>query len=405
MPGLSGIVRRGGSVLAALGLLALPLALSAPTASAQTTDCRVSILSHRDTSTQPRIFPSWWWSLPGTRATSSAYTDLQSAVDAANSEDTLLIQGTCRGTTTISKDLTLTGITSVGLFGSEGTTNDDSATLNGNRQGTVLTTSGEPTVTINNLLITGGSGASGGGIFVNSGTVIVNSSLIRGNDANTGGGVFVNFGAFVVNSSRISGNVAVNGGGILNAGGTTILTNSIVNDNTATNFGGGIYNEFGITMTLNGTTNVSDNGAHVGGGIYLEEGPLTLNEGSSISDNRASGAGGGIFELFTTVTLNDRSSIRDNRAGTDGGGIDSRAGTVIMNETTSISSNHANNDGGGINIESDGGAVTMNQSSSIRYNRANDDGGGIFNDGGAGTLSNCIDGFNVFDNWPNNLAS
>src|SRR5262245_60072489 len=79
-------------------------------------------------------------------------SSLQSAVDAAAPGDTLIVKGKCIGTTTLTKSITIKGV-SDGAFGV--------ATLDGNGAGTTLTVPGAQTVVLEGLVVTGGSGDGG----------------------------------------------------------------------------------------------------------------------------------------------------------------------------------------------------------------------------------------------------
>ena len=188
-----------------------------------------------------------------------SYTSLQDAVTAAAPGDTLFVKGTCTGTTEISKNLTVTGQSNGGT---------KTATLNGGGQGSVLIID-DVTVTLNKLIITGGSNATQGG------------------------------------------------GGILNNNGTVTLNDVSITRNTAPNSsGGGIGNTGTGTVTLNGTSSISGNTAGFdGGGIanFANGGTVTLNGSSSITGNTAGIDGGGIDNNIGTVTLNDSSSITGNK--------------------------------------------------------------------------------------------
>src|SRR5262249_15573087 len=109
-----------------------------------------------------------------------SYGTLQEAVAAASAEDTLKVKGTCYGTTTITKNLTIVGQSNPG-FGP--------ATLNGAKSGSVLIVEEIATVAITGLTITGGSGSSvsicdncGGGIY-NNGSLTLTNSTVRDNTA------------------------------------------------------------------------------------------------------------------------------------------------------------------------------------------------------------------------------
>ena len=188
---------------------------------------------------------------------------------------------------------------------------------------------GDPTVQLNNLAITDGQWASGGGIN-SEGTLTLNYVVVCTNTV-TGGG-----------------------GGINNVGGTLTLNDSTVRGNTATNSnseGGGIDNDLGATTTLN-RSSVSGNSAGYGGGIDNNVGPalntLILNN-STVSGNSATTHGGGIRTLFTingphkVILLN--STIADNTADSDadgfgdGGGVYSDLGVSEVRNSI-IAGNH-----------------------------------------------------------------
>jgi hypothetical protein len=220
-------------------------------------------------------------------ALNASYRSLQPAQDAAAAGATLWVRGSCVGTTTLTKDLTLTGQQPPGFT---------SPTLDGAGQGSVLTITEGVTVTINTLTIRGGNAERGGGILNDGGT-------------NDGGPV-------TLNHSTVSDNTADRGGGIFNA-----------------DRGGSIFEAELGRVTLNGSSSVSGNDAPDGGGIFNEGGAVTLNDTSSISSNHAE-VGGGIRNN-RIVNLNNSSSISDNIAEFNGGGIfNDPGGTVNLNGGT-----------------------------------------------------------------------
>jgi hypothetical protein len=155
---------------------------------------------------------------------------LTAAIAAAMPGDLLAVIGTCTGTYTLDKNLTLTGI-SLNKF--------PVPTLDGNQLGTTLVVR-NVAVTLSNLTITGGAAMDtapdGGGIFNNFGTVRLDNSTVSGNTAvgttADGGGIFNNFGTARLDNSTVSGNAAgESGGGIFNNSGTVTLVESIVSGN------------------------------------------------------------------------------------------------------------------------------------------------------------------------------
>lgn len=123
------------------------------------------------------------------------------------------------------------------------------------------------TVTIQNLVLTGGNIAeSGGGVSISGGSLILSNGSISNNETTSGGGgVYVSSGAFTVNSGTISDNTAgtTGGGGVYVSSNTTLEMNGgTINDNTSTGKGGAI--NLNGTLTMTGGT-ISGNGSQ---GVY-----------------------------------------------------------------------------------------------------------------------------------------
>jgi hypothetical protein len=130
----------------------------------------------------------------------------------------------------------------------------------------------------------------------------------------------------------LGGNVPTGRGGGISNDGTLTLRDSIVRGNH-THVGGGIYNDFSGSVTLAGTSSVSENVVNgSGGGIFVGSGGgggnttnLTMSSSASVAGNRATGWGGGIYIVGTggRAALNDSSSVTGNTADTDdaGGGV------------------------------------------------------------------------------------
>jgi len=382
--------RKGLALSVALGLAAVPVVAFAPMAAAiPTPSCVVSINGG-----------------PATK-----YANLGAAVGVAASGNTLNVESTCTGDTTISKNLTITG------SGSGQTLQGGNSSLS---PGTVVTVSSGVSVTISKLDITGGYSAGNGGGINNAGSLTLSSDGIYANTAASGGGGIFNTGAVIQNPADTSGvsvthNKAANGGGVYNDGSTggidntatLTLTNASINGNTATGYGGGVYNDAGsaggaqdntATVTLRNTS-VNNNTAANGGGVY---------------NNGGSGAFSGWYapdQLVATVALNN-ASVNGNTATSNGGGIYNDGGsglnsgpnvvTVALNGT-SVNGNKAANGGGIYNDGGTGGfsqywgntpslagnTVTVTLSNSgVASNTASANGGGIYNDGGSDTYGN-----------------
>lgn len=219
------------------------------------------------------------------------------------------------------------------------------------------------TVTLENLVITGGTFIYKGSGVYNRGNLTIRNSIITDNRAfGTGGGIHNNAeGTLTVVNSEISDNDAVTldteidhpwdirgaggdpavfpgvngwGGGLYNAG-TATLTDTSVNGNRARQGGGGIYSigTLAITnVTVDGNRADHYTGFIVGdtqdfspGGGIANYGQLDAT-GGQISNNVAAEQGGGLFHAAVATATLTNVNITDNTAGVApsvgfGGGI------------------------------------------------------------------------------------
>lgn len=144
-------------------------------------------------------------------------SSLQAAIDAADPGDEILVEGVCRGSFTIDRDLT--------VVGREDPLGGKPVLRSERRPGGVVWVGAR--VTLKNLRVTGGVARGGGrwdggGIFVSKrGTLTLNDSVVSGNEATTAGGGIANSGRLILNgASVVVGNLAPKGygGGIANLG-------------------------------------------------------------------------------------------------------------------------------------------------------------------------------------------
>jgi hypothetical protein len=225
-------------------------------------------------------------------AVNCSTTKLQRAIDSASPGDTLVVSGTCSGSFTIGKNLSLKG--------------QGSAVLDGQKGGTTITVSSSgANVTLATLTVTGGS-----------------MSGIR------------NQGALTLNQVTVSRNSSPDDGGGLYKNGTIQLLGTTLSGNSATSTGGGLYNCCVSTSVPNviRDSKIVGNTALTGGGIENLLDSLTLWD-TTISGNMATGYyGGGISDNAGTTTLYN-SSVTGNTAKLDGGGVEVFSGTVPLNES------------------------------------------------------------------------
>ena len=230
----------------------------------------------------------------------------------------------------------------------QGTLNEDGSlatTIDALQAGIVFEiNSGETYETlIKDLVITGGTGFYGGGIFCD-GLSTMSSATIDGcrisdNTGGFGGGIFASADC-VINDCTIENNLAIaSGGGIYCVSSQNTITDCTVEGNEATSEGGGIYSfGFGELLisgcTITGNT-CQDDGAGGGAGIRGYLGDTTIID-CTISDNTATSVGGGIMTSSTTITSG--CTISDNTGGL-GGGLYSVSTHLITISSTVVCGN------------------------------------------------------------------
>jgi uncharacterized repeat protein (TIGR01451 family) len=313
------------------------------------------------------------------------------------------------------------------------------ATLDARKQGRVLYVTGDVSVTVEGLRITGGdaaglggspSGDSGGGVLVTSATVTLSGDQVFSNVATYGGGMCVyKSDLATLSGDHVFSNVATFGGGMyLYESDLATLIGNTIRDNKGWTHAGGLYLRDSHTATLIANT-ISDNEAnhtgagskHYGGAYFVGSNDATLI-GNTISGNWAAntcggvcfsgcddgalvgnwvlsnstraGAGGGLHFHNTSVSL-ENNTIISNRAAISqralgsGGGLFIDASSTVTLTTNTISSNEAMY-GGGLYLIAGEAALIHN---TISDNRAISDtsrpgvGGGIWLNRGSPVFS------------------
>ncbi|MGA8117505.1 MAG: hypothetical protein WCA46_28030 [Actinocatenispora sp.] len=177
-------------------------------------------------------------------------------------------------------------------------------------------------LTLDRLVITGGSVEETGGGILNEGTLALNHTVVRGNHAAVFGGGIHNVGTLTMRGGAVRDNASVlDGGGVENwPTGTATIRHASITGNTSGNLGGGIDNFANSTLRLTDTV-VRGNRAVLGGGLDNFVGSTMILTRSVVSHNTASNAGGGIFadETGGPVTLR-YSAVVHNRPDNCAGG-------------------------------------------------------------------------------------
>jgi predicted outer membrane repeat protein len=305
---------------------------------------------------------------------------LQAAVDAAAPGDTITIRGTCIGSTTIDRSLTLKGGKTNRAFGTP--------TLDGGGVGRVLFVDYfDPsragfTLTIESLTITDGfgeDGNGGGGLLIQGGTVVIKDSVITRNSSGVlaGGGIQVGGGSLRLLNATVSDNTAGDGGGGIFAAGSLTIDGSTISGNSAQRGSGGGVDFVGGTLSVSDSVLIGNDAYAGGGALDNHAGSVTLTRVTVSGNSAISGAGvqNASWDPAppSAMTIVD-STISDNSASLtsgEGGGIANRGILTIADST--IQGNSSRFGGGVSNFW---GTVTA-EDSTIRDNTASVSGGGI----------------------------
>lgn len=288
----------------------------------------------------------------------TAATSIQDAVDAANSDDTILVNdGIYSNGSTISPDGELAcrvvitkNVTIQSVNGPESTViqgEPDPVAIDGlgsNAIRCVYISSGS----LEGFTITAGHtdlgttyiNVAGGGVYLNYGGVLNNCIISENSGDYCGGGVFFNYGG-AINDSTISSNTAkrFGGGAYFSHGGS--MSNCAISRNTAeSNYGGGVMLNYGNGY-LNRCT-ISENSANIGGGgAYFVNGGGRIDN-STLVDNTAGTGGGVFFRNMGGILYN---CVVAKNTANSAGGVAFYYGGVLQNCTVTRNSAPSNGDG------------------------------------------------------------
>ncbi len=249
-------------------------------------------------------------------------------------------------------------------------------------------------LTLWNGSITGnnaGSSASGGGVYIETGTFTMNGGSITDNITESkGGGVYIKSGTtFIMTGGSITDNTAdSNGGGVYNGGTFEMSGTATVSDNTGVQ-GGGVYND--NIFKMSGAATIADNtatssgsgGSSGGGGVCNQQGTFEMSGGEIKNNKASSGYGGGVNN--TTSSKNNPAkftmsggSITGNSTGTGtgGGGVNNYYSEFTMSGAAAIDNNTACGGGGVDNFQ---GTFNMNGGEIKNNISSGGNGGGVCN--------------------------
>jgi parallel beta-helix repeat protein len=308
------------------------------------------------------------------RVASGTYTDLH-----ARSRNDITTTGVVTQVVYVSKTVSIRG----GYTTTNWTTPDtdiNTTTLDAQGQGRVLYVTGNISVAVEGLQITGGDSTGlggpyslwndGGGAYVISATVTFRNNRVFDNIGdNAGGGLHLRSAHAVFSGNSVLSNTArYNGGGIFLWGGQATLTENTISNNAISDFGSDLRTRSPYAP-LGG-------GAVCGGGIFL--GGETTLTGNTITGNTADWDGGGVCSYYDASTLKDN-LIADNTAGRRGGGMYMTDDVTMTGNI--ITGNTADGDGGGLALS--GGsyaepADVLLTNNVVANNRTSGDGSGVY---------------------------
>jgi predicted outer membrane repeat protein len=331
-----------------------------------------------------------------------AFTDLQGALAAAKSGDTIWVAGgTYKPTTGTDRNATFTLKNHVeiygGFAGSETSLSQrnvaTNATILSGDIGTVNTAgdnvyhvvtgnSTSNTAVLDGFSISGGNAngssnlGNGGGIFITDGSPTLRNLIVENNNATNGGGIYNVTGANpTITNTTFRNNTASNGGAIYNTSSNPTLTDVTFTNNTVTSQGGAILN-ISSNPTLNNTT-FGNNTAVTGGAIFNQSSSPIFNT-ATFSGNTSSSQGGAIYNSSSNTTLNGVTFAQNRATGDTGGAIFNTSST--SNITQSIFQQNRATNGGAIYNESSNNLTLTNVGFTLNIaDGSNSVGGAIYN--------------------------
>jgi outer membrane protein assembly factor BamB len=271
------------------------------------------------------------------------YPTIQSAIDAANDGDTVVVApgpDIYTGGTISSKAITVRSIDP----------NDKWIVNNTVISGFTFQSYG-PNSVVEGFTI------SGGGIKINTYTSpVIRNCIITNNTATSmGGGIYcfgTNSSPSIINCDITNNYAFANGGGMcIGSSGSPAIIDCRITGNYAgstSGKGGGIYCSQGKPTIRNCV--ISDNFATNGGGIWMHPSVVGVIEDCKILNNKSTNNGAGLCIESSGSggsTNISRSEISGNVAAAEGGGIWTNANTPFEISDSIISANFAQNEGGG----------------------------------------------------------
>ena len=320
-----------------------------------------------------------------------AATDIQTAVDAAEPGDTVMVEtGVYNEAVTVEKAVYLMGGWNAGFL--ERDPGLHVTTIHSGGSPVSFMNVGPAPCGIEGFTITGGTGREanlpaaggyGGGVFSYVASPVIRNNRFAATGYTSisgfsgGGAIACHTGSVVIEGNEIDGCAAQSGGGIyLYDVDATIEGNHVHDcaphpDYTGPRAGGALY-ALHADVTLRGNRFEDNDGYAKGGGVYVELGSVA-SDGDTLAGNDCLDVGGGICVIRSSLFLS-KTIVTGNSAVSSAGGISHRAGLIGIKNCL-VSDNEAGILAGGVNADSCWGLV---QNNTVDRNRAGYQGGNIF---------------------------
>jgi parallel beta-helix repeat protein/predicted outer membrane repeat protein len=146
-------------------------------------------------------------------------------------------------------------------------------TIDGGHLGSVITCNDVgPLTRIEGFTITGGSAATGGGIWLTASSPTIRGNVIRGNSAVAAGGIYSDSSSPYIVDNTLSENQAPGGSGgaiYCDHGANAKIERNVIANNSCAAYGGGVTIWESSSPQLLNNTIVANQAALAGGGIYV----------------------------------------------------------------------------------------------------------------------------------------